>query len=197
VQNLARHQRVGEFSRRRFEADCIQALLAESESLHDVSRVPSLLAEYGIRLVILRHLPKTYLDGAAFTMRRRPVIALTLRHDRIDSFWFTLMHELAHIHEGHKGTFLDDLDAERVDDQEQKANRIAAKWLVPPRRLRQFMRDTRPFYARAAIERFAREIGRHPGVVLGRLQRDGEVPYANLRRLLEKVSPELEGIIRE
>ena len=130
-------------------------------------------------------------------MRRKPVIALTLRFDRIDSFWFTLMHELGHIYERHAGTFLDDLKADRVDDEEKEANRCAAEWLVPTGSLGQFVRQTGPYYSRAAIESFAREIRRHPGIVLGRLQRQGKVPYENLRRLLEKVSPVLVGVVQE
>ena len=53
---------------------------------------------HGIPLVIERHLPRTYLDGAALRLGDgRPVVALTLRYDRIDSFWFCLLHELAHV----------------------------------------------------------------------------------------------------
>ena len=57
-----------------------------------------LLAKHGIPLVIERHLPKTYLDGVALRLGDgRPVIGLTLRYDRIDNFWFCLLHELAHV----------------------------------------------------------------------------------------------------
>src|SRR5262249_17720857 len=56
------------------------------------------LARHGIALVIEPHLPKTRLDGAAMkSASGRPIVGLTLRHDRLDSFWFTLMHELAHL----------------------------------------------------------------------------------------------------
>jgi Zn-dependent peptidase ImmA (M78 family) len=42
-----------------------------------------------------------------------PVIALTLRYDRLDNFWFVLFHELAHIvlHIGSEFSIIfDDLD---------------------------------------------------------------------------------------
>ena len=56
------------------------------------------LQKYGIRLVIEPHLPGTFLDGAAMhALDGGPIIALTLRYDRIDNFWFSLMHELAHV----------------------------------------------------------------------------------------------------
>ena len=54
------------------------------------------LGRHGIALVTAEHLPKTYLDGALI-YGSFPIIALTLRHDRLDSFWFTLLHELAHL----------------------------------------------------------------------------------------------------
>ena len=73
-----------------------------------------LLAKDGIALVTERHLPKTYLDGVALRLGDgRPVIGLTLRYDRIDNFWFCLLHELAHVgrHMDHdRGeAFVDDL----------------------------------------------------------------------------------------
>ena len=58
--------------------------------VEDVTLVPATLARWGVRFVLLRHLPKTYLDGAAFWLAEGPAVALTLRYDRIDAFWFTL-----------------------------------------------------------------------------------------------------------
>ena len=57
------------------------------------------LAYMGIALVFENHFNKTYLDGAAMFDGDRPVVALTLRHDRLDNFWFALLHELVHVKE--------------------------------------------------------------------------------------------------
>ena len=78
------------------------------------------LAQHGIPLVIERHLPRTYLDGAALRLGDgRPVVALTLRYDRIDGFWFCLLHELAHVGrhlDRDAGTaFIDDLSLRKPD----------------------------------------------------------------------------------
>jgi HTH-type transcriptional regulator/antitoxin HigA len=99
------------------------------------------LAQHGIPLVIERHLPRTYLDGAALQLGDgTPVVALTLRYDRIDSFWFCLLHELAHVgrHLGQDaGTaFVDDLTlrkpaAEMEDAREAEADEWAAEALIP------------------------------------------------------------------
>lgn len=96
------------------------------------------LEQLGIALVILPHLKKTYLDGACFlSATGKPVIALTLRHDRLDNFWFTLFHELAHLvlHlRSQNSTFLDETDgAERasMSPLEAEADQMAAEWLLP------------------------------------------------------------------
>jgi len=171
----------------------------------DVAHVPATLARWGVRFVCLRHLPKTYLDGAAFWLADGPVVALTLRYDRIDAFWFTLMHELAHLAEGCSEAYLDQLEdggeneteLPPADPDEEAANRLASRWLLAPDALANFVTHAGPRFSRASIEAFAASQGRHPGIVLGRLQREGLVPYRNLRGLLVKVSPVLVGWINE
>jgi HTH-type transcriptional regulator/antitoxin HigA len=146
----------------------------------------------GIYFVIVPHLSKTYLDGAAFYLAGHPVVALTLRYDRIDSFWFTLMHELGHIVAGHQGSYLDDLSNLAGNEEELEANQLAANWLIEPLSLQDFIAKHQPHFSRKAIEHFAQTQKRHPGIILGRLHNDQLVPHKNLRALLVKVSPFLE-----
>src|SRR6185437_4970401 len=69
----------------------------------DARHVPKLLADFGIRLVLLEHLPGTKIDGVALWLdRQSPVVALALRYDRIDNFWHTLFHELVHVRDRHE-----------------------------------------------------------------------------------------------
>jgi HTH-type transcriptional regulator/antitoxin HigA len=93
------------------------------------------LNSHGIHLIIEAHLPKTYLDGAVcLSPSGNPVVALTLRHDKLDNFWFSLMHELAHIAlhvDGTETWFLDNLDAEGGDEIEQQADALAQESLMP------------------------------------------------------------------
>lgn len=103
------------------------------------SQGPSLAKEYlnkhGIHFIVEPHLPKTYLDGAVcFSADGNPVVALTLRHDRLDNFWFSLMHELSHIAlhlDGNQSWYLDDLDALGGDQTEQEADALAKEALIP------------------------------------------------------------------
>ncbi len=99
------------------------------------------LEKHGIHLIIERHLPKTYLDGAALLLEdSTPVVGLTLRYDRIDNFWFCLLHELAHIvlHLGkeNQNLFVDDMDIRtsergKQNDIEDEADSLAIESLIP------------------------------------------------------------------
>ena len=99
------------------------------------------LAKHGIPLVVVPQLPRTYVDGAALKLAdETPVIGLTLRYDRVDNFWFCLLHELAHVgrHMERDGatSFVDDLtlrdiEGARRDPKEAEADEWAEEALVP------------------------------------------------------------------
>lgn len=86
------------------------------------------LAKNGIYMVVEEHLEQTYLDGAAFlSPQGKPVVAITLRYDRLDNFWFTLLHELAHIELGHvnkehRAIYDSNLNPDDTDVIEKEAN---------------------------------------------------------------------------
>lgn len=132
-----------------------------------------LLARMGVALVILDHLPGTYLDGAA--LRRTdgaPVIALTLRHNRIDNFWFTLLHECAHVclHlDGGRSVIVDDLDVKGSDGIESEADSFASEALIPS----EFWADAnRPNLTASGVIELANRANIHPAIVAGRWQRE-------------------------
>lgn len=98
--------------------------------------VQEFLAKNGIHLVIERHLPKTYLDGTAMRLGDDGrLVAMTLRHDRIDNFWFVLLHELAHIalhlDKGVCQAVFDNLDERGADQIEREADAPASDSLIP------------------------------------------------------------------
>lgn len=191
VKHLARAQAAAVFDVTRLRA-AIPTLLSHAAKAEDVAQIPALLLSLGVHFVVVPHLEHTYVDGAAFTLEGHPVVALTLRYDRIDSFWFTLLHELAHVVAGHEGIFLDNLDEQNGNGTEDEANRMARDWLIDSDVFASFVRVTQPYFSGTEISRFAQGLGRHSGIVLGRLQYDGLVPYRNLRALLVKVKPFLE-----
>lgn len=97
-----------------------------------------LLNKYGIHFVVCPHLAKTYLDGACFLAPTgHPVIGVTLRHDRLDNFWFTLAHEIAHVHlhlDESNLAFFDEVDGNAhaaADSREAEADAFARDLLIP------------------------------------------------------------------
>jgi HTH-type transcriptional regulator/antitoxin HigA len=196
VEHLASKRQARTFNRTRL-TEHIPELLALATRGEDVKHVRDWFENMGVRFVIVPHLAKTYLDGAALDCDGMPVIALTLRHDRIDAFWFTLMHELAHIVANHDGILLDNFEDEemKLQKHEVQANKLARDWLIPSVEYENFVRHLGDHVSRSKVEDFARSINRHPGIVLGRLQYENYVPYKNMRALLSKVSPNLQGQI--
>lgn len=162
-----------------------ESFLDELARLSIFDDAPLLAREFleknGIRLILEPHLPGTYLDGAALQRSDgAPVIGLTLRHDRLDNFWFTLMHELVHVGwhlTASHDAFFDVLDAQssaggNQDSLEAEADRLAAEALIPARSWRSAGLRGNP--SAEEVKRFARDIQRHPAIVAGRIRRDSD-----------------------
>lgn len=140
-------------------------------------RAQEFLAEHGIALVIEPHLPRTFLDGAAMLgADGRPVIGLTVRHDRIDNFWFTLLHEMVHIArhvEQSSIPFYDDLDVgDQGDPREAEADDLAGEALIPSAAWRQS--PARVLRSPEAVQHLADLLGIHPAIVAGRVQHENK-----------------------
>ncbi len=193
---LAREQEV---KVSQIDVSAIRDFAATLTRVHvDNTTLPTLtneLAGVGVRTVFLEQIKGTKIDGAAFWMDEGPVVAISLRYDRIDSFWFTLLHELAHIVLHNNRSVLDvDIvrnDSDEEDDPkppiEREADNQAHIWSVPQQQLNQFIAETQPYYSHAKITSFAREIGVHPGLVVGQLQHRAEIPWTHSRKFLVKV----------
>lgn len=147
----------------------------------EARKVPRLLAEAGIRYVIVESLAAAKIDGVCFWLDDvSPVIGMTLRYDRIDNFWFVLRHELEHVLRGHgkTGEMLDaELEGQNagtgldIPEEERVANEAAANFCVDQKALAQFIARKAPSYSESDIIGFARTLRVHPGLVAGQLQR--------------------------
>tara|TARA_B100000959_G_C14991595_1_gene628154 strand:- start:3087 stop:4292 length:1206 start_codon:yes stop_codon:yes gene_type:complete len=134
-----------------------------------------LLEKNGIALIIEPHLPKIYLDGGAMlTDTNQPVIGLTLRYDRIDNFWYSLIHELSHVAKHLKNkdeVFIDDIYTESEDDpKEKEADRMTRETFIP----RSIWNRSDAYLQRTpeAIKKLAKELRIHPAIVVGRMRWD-------------------------
>ena len=148
------------------------------------------LKKYGIVLVIEPHFSKTYLDGATILVNKdNPIIGLTLRYDRLDNFWFTLLHELAHIakhYDSGISLFYDEIEGIKaidLDEKEKEADALAedvilpkAKWEISPARL---------IPSSMAANSLANELGVHVALIAGQIRHKGN-KYVYLNKIVNE-----------
>jgi len=180
------------YSREALKAN-IPALRALAIEPEEARKVPHALADLGIRFLVIEHLPRSRIDGAALWRHDgSPIVALSLRFGRIDWFWHTLFHELAHILCEDNQSCIDiDLVGARQSQEagqelvEKRANQMAADMLIPRDKLEGFIMRKRPYFSKVDIRGFARVMGVHPGIVVGQLQFRGMPYYANREMLVD------------
>lgn len=170
----------------------MQALISAAE---EVRKVPRILADAGIRFLLVESLPHAKIDGVCFWLNdHAPVIALSMRYDRIDNFWFVLRHEMEHVirGDGKLAAIIDDLDGERasasgaISDEERIANQAALEFCVPQKSMDSFIARKAPFFAERDMLGMAATLKIHPGIIAGQLQhRTGR--YDRFRTHLVKV----------
>lgn len=188
-------QVTGKFTAKALQLGLNALSLLEADA-EEIRKIPRVLSEAGIRFLIVAPLAHSKIDGACFWLSdNEPVVVMSFRYDRVDWFWHTLMHELAHVKHG-DGKAVPTLDIRLVGADafatgekspvEVRADEFAVTFLVDREEMSDFI-DRTPVFSRLKIEGFAKRIGVHPGIVVGQLQYRKLVPYANFRPLLASV----------
>jgi HTH-type transcriptional regulator/antitoxin HigA len=145
------------------------------------------LRDHGIVLVVANHLPKTRVDGVAvLTDEERPIIGLSLRFDRLDNFWFTLLHELAHVslHLKHNDVYFDELEngiGVDVSELEKEADDLAQEAIIPASKWESSPAKMTP--SALAAESLAAELDIHVAVVAGYIRHKSE-NYFYLKKIV-------------
>lgn len=165
--------RASEF--RRLEQDDltdIAALSSDPNTLLELKNI--LLVNYGIHLIYEHSIPGLKTDGCTFLLNNRtPVIGLSLRYPRYDYFWFTLMHELSHIHlhfDMLSTPIIDSFDdkEERESDIEMEANALAQNSLIPRNIQRNLVRDVNG--SEKNLAKISDKTGIHPAILAGSIR---------------------------
>lgn len=153
--------------------------------------VPRVLADAGVRFVIVEQLKSCKIDGAALWDGGVPILALSLRYGRVDWFWHTLLHEVSHLINEDSYQMIDiDLHSKEIPswsikvDLEERANRDASSTLIRPEDLDSFIKRVGPLYSKTRIIQFANRIKIHPAIVVGQLQHRGEIGWQANREML-------------
>jgi HTH-type transcriptional regulator/antitoxin HigA len=181
------------YSEKQFDRMLKELALLKIEP-EEIRHVPRVLSRYGIRFLIVEYLPRTKIDGACFWIdENSPVIALSLRFDRIDNFWFNLPHELAHI-KYKDGNIVDNaiigtdaIPTDQKPPKERRADKFATRFLVDQNRLDNFVHRYYPAFSLINIMAFAMNNEVHPGIIVGQLHHNGKMKYSYGRRFLVKI----------
>ncbi len=166
---------LGKFDSSVFSPSFLRELVQLSWSEHGPAIAVEFLGRHGIAVIVEPALKGTLLDGAALQdSDGMPIIGLTLRFDRLDNFWFTLLHEVVHLwkHVNHEDLFLDNLDSASEDRRELEANRIAKEALIP--RVTWKRSDAYLNPSVESIDNLSRELRIHPSIIAGRLRKERE-----------------------
>lgn len=142
-----------------------------------------LCASAGVAVVLVREIKKCPMSGVArWLTPRKAMIQLSLRYRTEDQFWFSFFHEAGHIlNDPKKEVYIDDDDNgdEYDNERERRADSFAARFLIP----QQHAMALKSLKSKRAVARFAKSIGISTGIVVGRLQKEGIIPYTHLNGL--------------
>jgi HTH-type transcriptional regulator/antitoxin HigA len=194
VMILAEEIKVKTYDKKAITKEYLRDLAKLSRFANGPLLAKEMLEQNGIKLIFLERLSKTKVDGGCFLDRQgHPVIGMTLRYDRLDNFWHTLLHEMAHVYKHLDGEnqFIDNLDSLNSDDPfEKEADDLASEALIPEASWKK--RDN--LRSSVAIEVFAKQLNIHPAIVAGRIRFETKnyakfgklVGQGQLRKLVEE-----------
>ncbi|MFI3140784.1 MAG: XRE family transcriptional regulator [Clostridia bacterium] len=146
--------------------------------LTSVTKLSEIFSQCGIALVLLPHINDSYVHGASFIDGKKIVLVLSTRGKNADIFWFSLFHELHHIIENHIKNY------NNCDENEISADVYARDTLILPNDYSCFVEKSN--FSKDEILEFSKKIGIHPGIVLGRLQKDNYVLFNYHTELKDK-----------
>lgn len=194
VRQLSKEMMAPAYSKRKLQT-AIKTLSELRLSPEETRNVPSILEKAGVRFLIVENLKGAKIDGVCMWLdSKSPVVALSMRFDRVDNFWFVLRHELEHVlNEDGKTTVVVDCELEgsnggtaALEDCEKKANLAAADFCIPQKMMQKFIAHKDPLFSERDVRGFARMQGVHPGLVAGQIQRHTQ-RYKIFRKFLVSV----------
>ncbi len=175
AENEARRVDAPKFDKGRF-GSAVEYALTQTVN-HDgfFPLVEKAFFDAGVVLVVLPNLSGSKISGATKRIGSSIMLMVNDRKLYADSFWFTLLHEAGHILSGDFGASFE----ENLAEAEDTADKFAEDMLIAPETYGRFV-EGRSFDV-GSIKRFANEVERDPGIVLGRLQNDGYVRRSDPR----------------
>ena len=161
--------------------------LAGNSFLKELKSIQELLAECGISLIFEPHLPKTYVNGVSYKVTcDKAIIMISDRGKRDDILWFTLFHEIAHLIKHSKKEVFIDLENTEKNNIELEADEFSRNILIPNNIYNDFIKKNKK-YTENIILNFSKENNISPGIVVGRLQKDGIIGWNEFNNLITRL----------
>ena len=157
-----------------------------------VPELKKILASCGVALVILPNLKNCGVNGAVKWIRKDKVIlAINDRKKFADVFWFSLFHELGHVLQERTKTLIISSDYKKLEKEsdimqelEEDADIFARNQLIPQTEYNEFV--IKMNFDEYNIVEFSKKVGIHPGIIVGRLQKEKYIDYATTLNSLKE-----------
>lgn len=201
VRQLARQMSVASYSEEKLKT-ALSRLRSYMIDPEDIRFIPGLLADCGVRFVIVEKLANCKIDGVCTWLGDEPAIGITTRHNRLDNFWFVLRHEIEHVlaGDGKDGNEIIDVNlddpsaiyemSDEVKVREDAADSAAKNFPFPSEKILSFYRRKSPYISEKDVVGFAGLNEVHPAIVVGQLQYIKQ-DFAWLRKWLVSVRQHL------
>ena len=169
--NKALKTEAPKFNRKKFEDVVKYALTLTTNHDEFYPLIRKAFLNAGVIFIILPNISGSKTNGATKKVGDHIMLMVNDRRLNADSFWFTLFHEIGHILNGDYGISFE----KETGKQEEAADQYAENSLIPPEQYQAFLEKKK--FDLPSIKMFASQIGRDPGIILGRLQNDGVVGF--------------------
>lgn len=149
------------------------------------------LCKTGVYFFVLSPLPKTHLDGAAFQYENKKYIVYTARHNRVDHFWLTMAHEIAHLLKHVKtenDCFIDNLDEPPADKKEKEADQLADQWRQVDHMLK-LAKPYKKYFSRGRLDEISKQVKIEESLIVGALQQHEIISRRTLNEYKKEVLP--------
>lgn len=159
--------------------------LANKSFLEQYDKMKKILNKCGIILIFEPHLPNTYINGVTYKLNgEKGIIMISDRGKKDDILWFTLFHEIGHLLKHGKKEIFIDMENGENSLIETEADNFAKNSLIPCAEYQTFKKS---LINEKNIIEFSKKINVTPGIVVGRLQKDGIIGWNQFNNLIERI----------
>lgn len=142
--------------------------------------IKEILCSCGVAVAFVRLLPNDSICGASrWLTPEKPLISVSSRGNILDSFWFTLFHEIGHIikEHGKKNILISsDTDEDVTPQFEKEADLFAKNTLIQPEDYEKILNKS------LSIEEYSEKSNVHISIVYGRLAKDNLITWPSISK---------------